>query len=184
MIRKHALVLPAILLSLTLLAACGDNPTPQVAVVTATPAPTAQVATLTTAPATTQAAIVKEVGKLGQPMSLGGYTLTVNSVEKTATYDGSKPTDGYNFMVLDVTIASDKEEGFDVSKFHFYLLSQTGLSYYYFTNGGKKPSLSDLPKSQTMRGWVTFGLPNDVHSLLLECRLGFEDTDILVDPGF
>jgi hypothetical protein len=177
------------LVSMLLLAACGDTATvPAAATVQATTvaqstptiAPTTRLATattvattkavVTTAAPTTAAATPTVVAKVGQPIPSNGYILTINSFEKADTSGPYiTPKAGNTFAILDITIESAKDKGVNVNPFYGKIRDSKG--YSYTSTVGKTPALdytNDLPAGQKLRGWVTYEIPKDATELVYE----------------
>jgi len=103
------------------------------------------------------------VGKIGEAVKKDGYVITVNGTERVKGL-------GSSALALDVTIASDKEKGVDAGSIYAKIKDADGKTYT-LAAGGKQPSLegkSDLPKGQSVRGWISFNVPEGTNGLVLE----------------
>jgi hypothetical protein len=98
--------------------------------------------------------------RVGQVVSLNGYMITVNAVDRSAAgfTQFFKPKAGSVFVAVDVTVESGAATGVSVNPFYTSLRDDQGFTYTA-TFAGKDPALqsqNDLPRGQKMRGWVTF----------------------------
>jgi hypothetical protein len=111
-------------------------------------------------PQPTQAPQQATQARVGQVVSLNGYMITVNAVDRSAAgfTQFFKPKAGSVFVAVDVTVESGAASGVSVNPFYTSLRDDQGFTYTA-TFAGKDPALqsqNDLPRGQKMRGWVTF----------------------------
>ncbi|MCW6051480.1 MULTISPECIES: DUF4352 domain-containing protein [Microcoleaceae] len=100
------------------------------------------------------------VGTIGKPVIQEGYNLTVNEV-KTGQNDSGEP-----YVAVDVTLASESDQGVSANLLYAKLKSDSGYVYTP-TFFGVQPalnSMNDLPKGERVRGWITFQIPNEEDS--------------------
>ena len=113
-------------------------------------------------------------GKVGQALQGPGYRLTVNSVERAASYGQlTKAKSGNILVAVDVTIESQQNTGVDVNSLYAKLIDGQGYAYT-FTFTGKEPTLTsqnDLAAGQKLRGWVTFEVPAGATDLKFQYSL-------------
>ncbi|MBN9388663.1 MAG: DUF4352 domain-containing protein [Chloroflexi bacterium] len=154
--------------------------------------------TIATAPAAginNQNAVVQssnnsqKIGKVGDTISLNGYTLTVNVVQKSENFSGDaidQAKSGNTFIAVDLTIGSQKNSGVSANALYATLKDSQGYSYNTGIFGDKQPSLkgtNDIPNGDKVRGWVTFEVPKTASGFTLEYGQLFESEKIRVSLG-
>jgi hypothetical protein len=155
----------------------------QQVVATAAPTQRAAQAAATTVPAL-------QAGKVGETITLNGYTITVNGVEKSENFDPSsdfgKVKSGDIFVAVDVTVGSNKAKGVTSDALYAALKDNKGFKYDQPFSGYKKPLLpgeNDIPAGDKVRGWVTFEVPKTASGFTFEYGQLFESEKIRVSLG-
>jgi hypothetical protein len=131
----------------------------------------------------------QRIGKVGETVSLNGYTLTVNAVQKSENFSGNvidQADAGNIFIAVDLTIGSLKNNGVSANALYASLKDSQGYQYSTGIFGDKDPSLkgtNDIPSGDKVRGWVTFQVPKTASGFILEYAQLFESEKIRVDLG-
>ena len=159
-----------VIVALVVISAVATSANKGTATATATAAPAAAQPTAA-APTAGQAATV---GKIGQTMTLKGYQITVNGIEKKdnfGTSDFTKAKDGNTFIAVDLTVASTQDKGVNPNGLSATLKDGNGYKYSIKPTGYKEPLFpgqNDLPAGDKVRGWVTYEVPKNATGLVLE----------------
>lgn len=109
------------------------------------------------------------IGKVGETVTQGGYSITLANVE-TATQYGDFMTagTGNKFLAVEIVIRSGADSGVNVNPFYAKVKDSSG--YEYTTNLlGKEPALqsqNDLPNGELVRGWITFEVPENASGFI------------------
>lgn len=162
------------------------QPNTQQVVATAPVAGVTQKAVVQAAPTI---ATAPKIGKVGETLSLNGYTLTVNAVQKSENFSGDtidQAKTGNIFIAVDLTIGSQKNRGVSANALFASLKDSQGYKYDTGIFGDKKPSLAgenDIPNGDKVRGWVTFEVPKTANGFVLEYGQLFESEKIRVALG-
>jgi hypothetical protein len=131
-----------------------------------------------------------KLGKVGETIALKGYTLTVNSVQKSENFDTSnvigKAKAGNILLAVDITIVSNKAKGVSANGLYASVKDSQGFKYDFTIFGQKEPRIAgtnDIPAGDKVRGWVTFEIPKTASGLILEYAQLFESEKIRVALG-
>lgn len=122
-------------------------------------------------PAEIPGEIAPETFEPGDIVEIGDFTLVVNSVESSTGSDFIKPAEGYEFVIVDVTLENKLDESVAVSSLlQMSVKDATGQKYgvnlLASTAGGGTTPDGELAASEKLRGQVGFEVPLDAEGLL------------------
>ena len=107
-------------------------------------------------------------GKVGQKLEYKGYAMTVTNFEEAKDYDTTrKARAGYTLVAVEVLIESSGKN-VTISPPHTKLVDGSKRDYKARTTG-KTPVLAetfDIPKGTSVRGWITYEVPDGVRVLI------------------
>jgi len=127
------------------------------------------------------------IGKVGETVTQGAYSITVANVETATTYGEFNSAEaGNKFVAVELVIQSGAATGVSVNPFYVSLKDSNGYEYTV-SIFGKEPSLksqNDLPSGEFVRGWVTFEVPDGASGFILTYDpLSFDNIKIRFDLG-
>ncbi len=113
-------------------------------------------------------------GRVGEPLSLATYKITVLQVESgVASYGLIRPREGYKLIAIKLAVESKAERGVTVNSYFARLRDASGLVYKTIT-GGRAPLLlpvTNLERHNRVDGWMTFEVLQDARELMLTYQL-------------
>jgi hypothetical protein len=111
---------------------------------------------------------VPPLGKIGQKLEYRGYAMTVTAVDEAEDFPNArKARAGYKLVAVEVLIESNANN-VTISPPHTKLVDGSKRDYNARTTG-KEPVMIeqyDIPKGQSVRGWLTYEVPKGVRSLI------------------
>ena len=111
---------------------------------------------------------VPPLGKIGQKLEYKGYAMTVTAVDEAEDFDTTrKARTGYKLVAVEVLIESGGSN-VTISPAHTKLVDGSKRDYTARTTG-KEPVLTEqynIPKGQSVRGWITYEVPKGVRTLI------------------
>lgn len=164
-----------------ILVACGDSPTPapaapvevtRIVEVSKVVEVTKIVTVMVTAPAPTQSATTAAVATTIAPAKTTAtsttvaqataVTLVVNAKRTQDMVETRKAKEGFNFIVLDISITNNSDKPLSNGLSYFQVLSDQSFAYGYSNisfNMPKGMKSTDLAKGETTRGELAFEVP-------------------------
>lgn len=112
-----------------------------------------------------------DMAAVGETVTLDNLAVTVNEVTYPAGDDFTSPDEGYQFVVLDITLANQGNETLNASSLlQMWLKDATGQLYSVdlmaaVASGGTPPE-GELAPGETIRGQVGFQVPVDAQGLV------------------
>lgn len=109
------------------------------------------------------------IGKVGETVTQGGYSITLANVETATQYsDFITAAAGNKFLSVEIVVQSGAAS--DVSVNPLYAKIKDSSGYEYTTSLlGKEPALksqNDLPNGELVRGWITFEVPENASGFI------------------
>jgi len=171
-------IFPSILILASL--ACGSSTPLQTVITTATPGEALAVPTIAL-PA------LVPMGRVGETITQGAYTLSLANVETAYSYgDFRSAKAGNKFIAVELVFQSSTSTGVNVNPFFATIKEPAGYEYSPVLFG-KDPSLksqNNLPSGELVRGWVTFEVPEASSGFILTYSpFSFEGIKIRFDLG-
>ena len=109
-------------------------------------------------------------GKLGERIDHKGYIMTVANIDITQDFPNArKAREGDKLVAVELIVESNVRSGVHISPSHVRLVDGSRREYKPRTTG-KAPFLKeqfDIPKGASVRGWLTFEVPQGVRKLTL-----------------
>ncbi len=150
---------------------------------TLTPALPTPVSAPTKPPTTVAPKPASNVGKIKETVMQGGYLMTVNTLEKAASFNPAFRASSGNILVaVEVVIESGKDSEVNVSPVYFSLRDNQGGSYV-FRPGAREPGLkiqNNLPKGAKQSGWIVFETSASAKGLRLEYSPPAPNSEVLL----
>lgn len=140
----------------------------------ATAATTAAVKPATTAPPATAAA----VAKIGTPVTVGDFTLTVNSVSDTKELKSVFGNKKGNWKIVTVTVANNGKDQATLDSSQFTLIEADGTEYgtdsdnIMYMDSDKSIFYKQLNPKLSLQGQTLFAVPATVGELTLKFDAG------------
>lgn len=127
--------------------------------------PTINNTTPTTVSSTPPTTTSSGTGQIGQPIAVGGYTVTVNSAKTSTGDDIYHPKSGNTYLVIDVSVKNTSTASQDISSLlNFELQDSTGQKYQEtFTDIGTPPDQTSLQPGGIIRGQLVYEVPQSMH---------------------
>lgn len=125
-------------------------------------------------------------GKLGQRIDHKGYIMTVTQIAIANDFPDARAAKAGNKLVaVELLVESNVRSGVHVSPSHIRLVDGSNRDYKPRTTG-KAPILKeqfDIAKGTSVRGWLTFEVPQGVRKMTLinELPQDFKYVEIKVD---
>lgn len=128
--------------------------------------------------------IEEQIFALGDEVKLKNNILVVNSIEKNAGSDFDKPKDGYEFVIVNVTIKNGGSSEISYNPYDFELQNSNGeITHITFTTVNSSTALHDgsLASGGQTSGSVAFEAPIDDSGLILKYKSNiFDNNEIKV----
>ncbi len=116
---------------------------------------------------------------IGQPVQVGDWLVTINSVKTSKGSDLSIPKSGNTYLIVDVTVKNTSSTNQDVSSLiQFNLKDSTGLAYTEtITDFTRSPDGAVTPGS-LLRGQIVFEVPLSEHTFTFSFQSDLTGSDI------
>ena len=140
----------------------------QAALTSSTPEPIAMPLPVTDTPVPPTAQPQATLGKVGDTVTQGGYSITLANVETATQYGYAQANAGNKFVAIEIVIVSGAASGVSANPLYASLKDSQGYAYNT-TLMGKDPMLqsqNDMPIGEIMRGWITFEVPQTATGLV------------------
>lgn len=129
-----------------------------------------------------------QVFKIGDKIKIGDTTLTVNEIADNVDSGNPyiKPTDGKRYLAVNVKVDYSGSTSEYTSSLDFKLKDADAYKYDSTYLEIKSPQLqgSTVKSGDSLRGWITFEIPNSSKGLQLIYQPGFFSTNqAVVDLG-
>ena len=129
-----------------------------------------------------------QIFKVGDKIKIGDTTLTVNEVADNVDSGNPyiKPADGKRYLAVNVKVDYSGSSSVYTSLLDFKLKDSDAYKYDSTYLEIKSPQLqgSDVKSGDSLRGWITFEIPNSSKGLKLIYQPGFFSTkQAIVDLG-
>lgn len=128
--------------------------------------------------------IEEKVFAIGDEVKLKDNILIVNGIEKSAGSDFDKPKDGYEFVIVNVTIKNGGSSQISYNPYDFELQNSNGeITHITFTTVDNNTALHDgsLASGGQTTGSVAFEAPINDSGLILKYKANmFDNNEIKV----
>ncbi len=124
--------------------------------------------------------VTQKTYSVGDVIEIDNQEVTVmefdDEVTEASSY--SSPKFGYKFVAVDVKIVNNSTYGKYVSAYDFSIKDEDGYDYESTYKETKTPRLAGktISKGKSLRGWITFEVPEDADELVLNYEVNYSST--------
>jgi hypothetical protein len=124
--------------------------------------------------------VTQKTYSVGDVIEINNQEITVMEFDDDVTEDSSysSPKFGYKFVAVDVKIINNSTYSKYVSAYDFSIKDEEGYDYESTYKETKTPRLAGktISKGKSLRGWITFEVPEDAQELTLNYEVNYSST--------